>query len=242
MPDFDISHTHRSWHPILKSALTQLDPAYCDFLHAHNDWLPGPVQLFNAFSQPLDKLRYILFGESPYPRSASANGYAFWDAAVGDIWAPSGLAKPVNRATSLRNLIKMLLLTEGALEQNDLSQPAIASLDKQPYVQTLEQLFNNLLEKGFLLLNASLTLTNKRPQYDVKQWQPFMNAVLEAIYAHDPTVELILWGNLAKQLAKLPAVHAFKQRHAEHPYNISFICNPSVQDFFRPLRILSLTS
>ena len=110
-------------------------------------------KIFNAFTQPLDNTRYILYGESPYPREASANGFAFWDAAVGEVWFAQGLSKSVNRATSLRNFFKMLLTAEPV--------PA-----PQQRIQTLAQLFNNFHQQGFLLLNFNLSLsaltTNKR--------------------------------------------------------------------------------
>ena len=44
-------------------------------------------------------MRYVLFGESPYPRAQSANGYAFWDAAANSLWAEEGgLHQLLNRA------------------------------------------------------------------------------------------------------------------------------------------------
>ena len=98
--------------------------------------------------RPLSSVRTILFGESPYPREGSANGYAFWDAAVENLWSDSGLSKAVNRATSLRNFIKMLLLARGDLN-HDFSQPAIAQLDKSTFHRTADEFFTGLLNKGF---------------------------------------------------------------------------------------------
>jgi uracil-DNA glycosylase len=76
--------------------------------------------LFAAFAQPLDRVRYVLVGEGPYPRAESATGVCFMDGAVGDLWSEAGLSKPVNRATSLRNFMKMLLVADGQLQlEND---------------------------------------------------------------------------------------------------------------------------
>ena len=61
------------------------------------------------------QVNYVLFGES-LPRRASANGYAFWDAAV-KIMVSFGNSKTVNRATSLLNILKMLLIAEGCLKK-----------------------------------------------------------------------------------------------------------------------------
>lgn len=102
--------------------MQKLDKDYLAELAADKDWLPGPAAVFNAFSSPLESTRYVLFGESPYPRRESANGCAFWDAAVHNLWADTGLSKEVNRATSLRNLMKMMLVAEGKLRPDDTAQ------------------------------------------------------------------------------------------------------------------------
>src|SRR3990167_11233495 len=108
-----ISQTNPQWHEILTEAMTQLDSHYLSEILTTKDWLPGREHMLAAFNQPLTNVRYILLGESPYPRSASANSHAFWDNAVNELWSETGLSKTVNRATSLRNFIKMLLLARG---------------------------------------------------------------------------------------------------------------------------------
>ncbi|MBX9704823.1 MAG: uracil-DNA glycosylase, partial [Gammaproteobacteria bacterium] len=145
---FITSHIHPSWTKIVAKALACMDQNYLQHLSDNPDWLPGASNILNAFSLPLDKTRYILFGESPYPRAQSANGYAFWDAAVTEIWSTQGFSKPVNRATSLRNFIKMLLVADNALSLNDTSQPAISKIDKSIYISKLDDLFNHIQESG----------------------------------------------------------------------------------------------
>ena len=101
-----IQKVHPEWTAILNHSLKALDPNYLRALQKNLEWLPGLQSLFAAFNLPLSATRYILLGESPYPRKDSANGYAFWDASVNSLWRETGLSKSVNRATSLRNLIK----------------------------------------------------------------------------------------------------------------------------------------
>ncbi len=110
-------------------------------------------------------MRYLLIGESPYPRRESANGIAFYDAAVGELWSDRGLSKAVNRATSLRNIVKTALLGEGLLQRDadgKITQDAIARLDKSGLIQTLPELFDNLASAGFLMLNATPVLHPER--------------------------------------------------------------------------------
>ncbi|STX50775.1 uracil-DNA glycosylase [Legionella busanensis] len=230
-----IANTHPEWHKILKKALACMDQTYLEQIQVQTDWLPGLDKLFAAFKWPLSNIRYILLGESPYPRAQSANGYAFWDNAVQSLWSAKGLSREVNRATSLRNFIKMLLLARGDLKEDDLSQSAIARLNKSFYCQTAEQLFLNMLNKGFLLLNATLVLSQP-VRLHAKQWRPFMASILEQLAAYNPSIQLILFGYFA---AQVPETALFKGLTSEHPYNISFITNPDVVDFFQPLDLLS---
>lgn len=226
---------HPEWHTCVAQALTVMDSDYLHRLEQSEQWLPGWACIFAAFSQPLSAVRYVLLGESPYPRPQSANGYAFWDAAVGDLWTETGLSKAVNRATSLRNLLKMLLYARGDL-QTDFSQAAIAGLDKTRYIKNLSQLFQGLLRHGFLLLNASLVYEFKRVPYHAKHWRPFMASVLQYLHRHDPTIQLVLLGNIAQQIAERSLFTCFL---AEHPYSISFIQNPNVIAFFKPFNLLA---
>ena len=226
---------HPDWQPILDKALTTVDETYLKHLLDDEQWLPGLNSLFAAFSLPLSKLSYLLLGESPYPRKQSANGYAFWDNAVESLWSDQGLSKAVNRATSLRNIMKMLLIARGSLT-NDTSQQAISEIDKECLIKSGAHLFQGMMEKGFLLLNASLVYSDGKVPYHARHWRPFMQSLLEQIAIIKPDVKLILLGKIAAIIPpnKLPVGLI-----AEHPYNISFINNVKVIEFFKPLDLLS---
>ena len=229
-----LEQAHPQWRGILASALQMVNEEYLQSLQTTDNYLPAYQSLFAAFSMPLDSVRYILLGESPYPRSQSANGYAFWDAAVGSLWHSTGLSTAVNRATSLRNLIKMLLHARGDLD-NDCSQEAIARLDKRLYIDSATQLFNAFIRHGFLLLNASLVYSDGNIPYHARQWRPFMHSVLHQLAEYNPTLQLVLLGRIA---ALIPETRLVTGLIAEHPYNISFITNPSVLAFFKPMDLL----
>ncbi|PIQ43690.1 MAG: uracil-DNA glycosylase [Gammaproteobacteria bacterium CG11_big_fil_rev_8_21_14_0_20_46_22] len=231
-----LDEVDKSWHSSLHDAMRTLDPAYLKHLASSNEWLPGQNNLFKAFSLPKPNVRYILLGESPYPRAQSANGYAFWDNAVDTLWSESGLSKPVNRATSLRNLIKMLLIAHQYLSPDDTSQAAIARIDKSSLIQTLAELFNQLLNDGFLLLNASLVLSDRPKTQEARHWQRFMQCIFGSLKPQQP--ELILLGKIAEQAAAFNEQTQFKTHRFEHPYNISFIHNSEAQAFFRPFKLL----
>lgn len=230
-----IEQAHPEWHGMLSSALNAMDANYLANLEKNSHWLPGIQYIFAAFSLPVSATHYILLGESPYPRKQSANGYAFWDNAVSDIWSVKGLSKTVNRATSLRNLLKMLLLARGDLT-TDFSQEAIAGLDKSNYIQTAAELFGSFMAHGFLLLNASLVYTEGEVPYHARQWRPFIHCLLKELGDYKPSLKLVLFGKIAEQI---PATNLRPALVVEHPYNISFITNPKVIAFFKPLDLLA---
>src|SRR5690606_17798883 len=203
-----------AWQPLLKAALERVhenDPAYLPAL-ARDHYLPTQGRLFAAFRQPLDAIRYVLVGEGPYPRPDSATGVCFMDGAVDALWSDKGLSKPVNRATSLRNFMKMLLVADGQLALENTTGTAMAGIadraraSSDPVIQTLPELQMNLVNQGFLLLNATLVFrTHVPPSREAKAWLPFLQVVLSALADHamkegrEPPV-LVLWGKIAVQL------------------------------------------
>ncbi|AUH72959.1 uracil-DNA glycosylase [Legionella sainthelensi] len=231
---FFLHHCHSEWKGILTNALESMDQDYLHQLMTTENWLPGKERLLTAFSLPLTKTQYILLGESPYPRKESANGYAFWDNSVGSLWSLNGLSKTVNRATSLRNIIKMLLKARGDLTE-DTSQASIALINKDSLVQTANELFERMLQKGILLLNACLVYSEGKVPYHARKWMPFMQSVFTQLALIKPDIQLILLGKIAKTTAldKLSIGLI-----AEHPYNVSFITNPQVIHFFKSLDLL----
>lgn len=229
---------HEEWKEILTTALNTMDSDYLKQIQNDNHWLPGVNQLFSAFSLPLSQTQYILLGESPYPRKISANGYAFWDNSVGSLWSSTGLSKEVNRATSLRNWIKMLLIARSDLLENT-SQDAIARVDKSGLVQTAEEFFKGMMKRGILLLNASLIYSKGKVPYHARHWKPFMQNLFEQLAERKPNIQLILFGKIAE---KIPLNKLLLGLVSEHPYNVSFITNPRVIEFFKPMDLLSYES
>jgi len=234
-----------SWRPVLArglDAVARANPGYLPAL-AIDDYLPTGNRLFAAFAQPLERVKYVLVGEGPYPRAASATGVCFMDGAVGELWSDTGLSKPVNRATSLRNFMKMLLVASGQLQADATGGAALAPIAQAARgngsIRTLAQLQDNLTAHGFLLLNAALVFRKHvAPAIDARAWLPFLQTVLAALAGQPSPPTLVLWGKIAEQLKKLPETAAFPQAAAEHPYNLSFIGHQGMQALFGPMDLL----
>ncbi len=227
-----------SWESVLREAYAQLEEDYRKFLEEDRGYIPDRENYLNAFrTLPKEKVKYILFGQDPYPREESANGYAFIDARVKEIFSDKGLSKEVNRATSLRNFIKMALVARGDLSPEDLSQDAIASIDKTALISFIEELRINFEKNGVLLLNTALVFTDKKSSSrHVKAWQPFVRSLLKSLETQQP--KLILFGTHAKALKKNLPLNGFETIELEHPYNHTFIANPKALELFGPMHLL----
>jgi uracil-DNA glycosylase len=229
---------HPSWQEIIERAYHALDEAYRAFLEADNGYFPSKADHLNAFrTLPRGEVKYILFGQDPYPRAESAGGYAFIDEKVERLFSDNGLSKEVNRATSLRNFIKMALVAKGDLSAEDTSQKAIAALDKSRYIESITQLRENFEKNGVLLLNTALIFTDKKSSNrHVRAWRPFMRSLLADLRSDAPT--LILFGNHAKALKKALPLEQFPAIEMEHPYNHTFITNKNAHQLFGPMGLL----
>lgn len=240
---------HPSWRSVLEQGLHAMmvtDSAYLPTLAA-DAFLPTGGRIFAAFVQPLDAVRYVLVGEGPYPREQSATGVCFMDGAVDSLWSPAGLSKPVNRATSLRNFMKMLMVAEGLLMPEATGGEAVAAVAhralsaESTFIQTLPELQRNLHAHGFLLLNAALVFRpDVPPLKEARAWRPLLEVVLAALAnrAGQPAPMLVLWGKIAGWLDGLPAFTHLPRVVAEHPYNLSFINNKGMQSLFGPMHLL----
>jgi uracil-DNA glycosylase len=239
------SNVHFEWVDLLRNAFDEMDKAYLDELLHSSSWLPGIDLLFNAFKRDRRHVRYVLIGESPYPRQTSANGIAFYDAAVTDLWCATGLSKSVNRATSMRNIIKTALFSEGYIQPDSkgkISQASIAKLDKSRLVQTMPELFENLQVSGFLMLNATPVLyPDRKPVQEAKFWQGFLLSLLKQLgEMADQPMTLVLWGKIAETIDTMDLTEQYSKLVSEHPYNISFIQNLTMQRLFNEVSFLTV--
>ena len=240
-------HAHSTWQPVLVAglmAMQQAQPSYLSEL-VTSLYLPTNNRLFAAFSKPIDSVHYVLFGEGPYPREQSATGVCFMDGAVTALWQPNvGLTKQVNRATSLRNFIKMLLVADNVIAPNNTGASALIEVANQAtrtnsaWIQTGAELQDNLMQNGFLLLNASLVFRKEvAPTKDAQAWLPFLRCVLQHLAKQNTPMTpptLILWG----KIQQLPETQAFAAVTSEHPYNLSFIQHNAMQQLFKPFNLL----
>jgi uracil-DNA glycosylase len=244
-----------SWIPVLEQGLQAMNMQDAQYLSSlqESSFLPTENRLFSAFSIPLSDVQYVLVGEGPYPREDSATGYCFMDGAVDRLWSDqlgAGLSKPVNKATSLRNFMKMLLVASGKLGVNNTTiekMAEIAAIAREPnssYIKTMAEMQNKLTQRGFLLLNAAFVFRpDIAPVKDARAWEPLLTEVFSALQKQNDVKKsspatLILWGKIADQLKRIPVVEKMPKISCEHPYNLSFIANTQMHALFAPMHLL----
>ena len=227
-----------SWKEKVQVALDSLDEQYINFLKEDKSYFPDRNNFLNAFKTlPFEKTKYILFGQDPYPRKTSAGGYAFIDMKVKTLFDhDGGFSKEVNKATSLRNMMKMFLLCDGKLK-DDFTKEAVKKADTSEYINDIKELKKNFEKNGVLLLNTALVFTSKEDtKYHAKMWKPFIQTLLKQISHHD--IKLILFGNISKEIAKFESAQTFSKILLPHPYNISFITDENAKKLFCPMNLL----
>lgn len=152
--------------------------------------------VFNAFSMPVDDVKVIIVGKSPYPQKENACGYAF---AI-----PQADRKYDQWPASLKVLTDALVNTYGI----EFVGPPNAYIDP-----TLSE----WRSQGVLLLNAALTCIERDPSSHEVLWQPFTTQLFT--WLNETRSGLIWWfmGDDAKSFSHLVFDLAHHKFFSQHP-------------------------
>ncbi|MCB9675262.1 MAG: uracil-DNA glycosylase [Alphaproteobacteria bacterium] len=154
---------------------------------AEHTVLPPAEERFAAFEHtPFDAVRVVLLGQDPYHGNGQAHGLSF------------SVKKPRKPPPSLKNIFQELADDVGFTRPDHGELTAWA-------------------DRGVLLLNAVLTVRHKKAgSHRKKGWEPFTDAVIDALSAREAPLAFLLWGKAAQEKAERIA-----ERHlvltAPHP-------------------------
>ena len=144
-----------------------------DNLYKEKEIYPKKEDIFNAFKIPYRDVKVVILGQDPYHGEGEAHGYAF-----------SCLKKPI--PPSLKNIYKELYSDLGI--EKDMKNG-----DLTPWAN-----------QGVMLLNAGLTVEKDKPNsHKDLGWNKFTDAVISKLNEREDPVVFILWGNFAREKAKL---------------------------------------
>lgn len=132
---------------------------------------PPPQYIFRAFDlTPFDSVKVVILGQDPYHGHGQANGLCF---AVN-----AGVRLP----PSVQNIYKEIFSDLG--KQSSFPSGDLTGWAKQ----------------GVLLLNATLTVSEKSPgSHQKKGWEIFTDAAIRALSEQKENIVFILWGAYAQQ-------------------------------------------
>ncbi len=155
---------------------------------------PSIENIFHAFTFfELDEMKVCIIGQDPYHGKGQAHGLSF--SVQDDIKIPP----------SLRNIFQEL-----KNEYDDFQVPRNGNLTKWA-------------QQGVLLLNASLTVLESKPNSHQELWAPLTNIIIKKISEKHIGCVFMLWGNDAKKYLKNKTID--KQKHyvldANHPSPLS---------------------
>jgi uracil-DNA glycosylase len=160
---------------------------------AGNSILPAPHQLFRALElTPPEHVRVVVLGQDPYPTPGHAHGLSF--SVQPDV-------RPL--PASLRNVFREL--------HEDLGIPPASEGCLEAWARA-----------GVLLLNTVLSVrAGAAGSHRRKGWEPFTEAVLQAVRALPRRVVLLLWGNDARRFEPLFHDTAHRVIATGHPSPLS---------------------
>ncbi len=132
---------------------------------------PPPKFIFRAFElTPFDAVKVVIIGQDPYHGKGQANGLCF------------AVNRGVRLPPSVQNIYKEI--------QYDLGQPS-----RYPHGD-----LEGWAKKGVLLLNATLTVSEKNPgSHQKKGWEQFTDAVIQVLSEQKQHLVFILWGAYAQK-------------------------------------------
>jgi uracil-DNA glycosylase len=132
---------------------------------------PPPKFIFRAFElTPFDKVKVVIIGQDPYHGKGQANGLCF------------AVNRGVRLPPSVQNIYKEIVTDLGR-------PPAYPDGDLEEWAK-----------QGVLLLNATLTVSEKNPgSHQKRGWEEFTDAVIKKLSEEKDHLVFILWGAYAQK-------------------------------------------
>lgn len=233
---------HESWRDILGRGLRAMNSSYVESLRGDpGGWLPGPAKCLRAFCVPIDQVKVVWMGESPYPRRESSTGFAFEDGRAKEMFgADEYFGTGID--ASLRTILKAWFVAIGLLDENTVRKKHVQRMPKDGLVQRPADIFSRGAQRGWVWLNAApgffLTGDNADKASQVSFWSPLVKEVLTALQPFT-CVQSVLIGRLAREEYRAFAPNCIEAVHpADRAGGKKFIKNPKVRDLLLKWRCL----
>ena len=217
------------WRDHVAEWLDAVDERFLETLEA-DVWWPGVDSCLKAFTGDVCP-RVVWLGESPYEGEGRATGLSFLDGTVGALFCGDALDASINKATSLRNILKAWFRADCRLHEGCTNKEHVQAMRKDGLAQQLNEVFEHGIKYGWLWLNAGLSIGGSLDKSaHVCGWRPFVSRAIAS--ASEVNATVVLLGDWAKTYrsdvaAERPLVEA------PHPRNESFVEDASMREFLR---------
>lgn len=216
------------WRDKVAGWLDSVDERFLKTLEA-DDWWPGVDDCLKAFDGTVCP-RVVWLGETPYEGEERATGLSFLDGTVCDIFRVDGaLDMTVNKASSLRNILKAWFRADGRLQENQTNSEHVHAMCKDGLVLKINEVFRRGVEDGWLWLNAGLSVGGPLAKSThLCGWRPFVSrAVASAAQAN---AKVVLLGDWAKSYRSDVADERLLVETI-HPRNECFVEDATMREF-----------
>ena len=193
-----------------------------------DDWRPGPDLCLAAFTGDVCP-RVVWLGKSPYAKAERATGLSSHDGTTDTLFHGCALDARINKATSLRNMLKAWLRADGRLREGETNAEHVQAMCKEGLVEHVGALFEHGIEEGWLWLNAGLSIGGRLEESaHWCGWWPFVTrAVASASASHAVVVLLGAWAKTYRS----DVLEEELVVEAVHPRNESFVEHAGIRDF-----------
>ena len=217
------------WRDKVAEWLDEVDDRFLKTLEA-NDWQPGVDYCMKAFSGNVCP-QVVWLGESPYEGEARATGLSFLDGTVGTIFRGNKLDVTVNKATSLRNMLKAWFRADGRLQEKQTNSEHVQAMCNDGLALQITEVFERGIEDGWLWLNAGLSVggTLAKSAHLCGWWPLVCRAVASASEAN---AKVVLLGDWAKTY-RSDVVSENLLVETIHPRNEAFVEDATMRNFLR---------
>ena len=191
------SHLGNSWDKYLDQEFSK--PYFDDIrkflLEEYKNHIvyPPKDKILAAFANtPYEDVKVVIIGQDPYHGAHQANGLCF------------SVEEGIECPPSLKNIYKAL--------EYDLGIPPTENGDLLGWAK-----------QGVLLLNTTLTVREATPlSHSKRGWERFTDEVIKMLNDREKPMVFMLWGNNAKQKAKLVTNKNHLVLTSVHPSPLSF--------------------
>ena len=211
---------HKSWKYFCNKEEVKKEIEKIDKFLSTTQFFPERTNIFRFLETDKNNIKVIIVGMEPYSSSFNKDGE--------DVPIATGrsfeIANVFNwdqkfKQSSLRNILKTVYLNTYGEEK---SLDEIREKIKEGICQIAQpkEWFDNLEKQGVLFLNASLTVFPYKVKSHTKQWENFMNLLIQELDRKN--VIWMLWGKDAQERV-LPKLKNSKAITSCHPRLANFV-------------------